>query len=79
MLLIRNLQHLNYNFLYSTMQQSFLTGLKLKNNLTSQLVSHCLSRKNSCPWMAETYAGTPAGPLFTRTATWDTQGNLNTT
>lgn len=74
MLLIRSLQHVNYNFLYSTMQQSFVTGLKLKNNLTSQLVSRILPRKNSCLWMAGTYAGTPVDPLFTPTATWDTQG-----
>lgn len=79
MLLIRSLQHVNYNFLYSTMQQSFITGLKLKNNLTSQLVPLDLPRKNSCLWMAETYAGTPVDPLFTRTVTWDMQGNPNTT
>lgn len=76
MILIKSLQHVNYNFLYSTMQQSFITGLKLKNNLTSQLVPHILSRKNSCPWMAGTCAGTPVDQLFTPTVTWDTQGNL---
>jgi len=35
---VRRLVHVNYNFLFSTMEKSFITGLKLKNNLTSQLV-----------------------------------------
>jgi hypothetical protein len=28
-----------YNYLYSQMKGPFITGLKLKNNLTSQLVA----------------------------------------
>lgn len=75
MLLIKLLKHVNYNFLYSTMQESFVTGLKLKNSLTNQLVSLDLSRKTLCHLMGEMSAGTHADPLYTPTVTWATPGS----
>lgn len=38
MILIQKFKHVNYNLLIA-MNQSFHTGLKLKNNLTCELVS----------------------------------------
>lgn len=75
MLLIKLLKHVNYNFLCSTMQESFVTGLKLKNSLTNQLVPLDLYRKTLCPLMEEMSAGTHADPLFTPTATWVMPGS----
>lgn len=49
MLIVQRLQHVNYNFLYSTMQKPYLTGLRLKNSITSQLVLPFLFRRNSNP------------------------------
>lgn len=74
MLLIRRLKHVNYNYLFSTMEQSFVTGLKLKNNLTSQLVLSNLSRKNLSLPTPTTSGGIHVDLLFIRIATWDMQG-----
>jgi hypothetical protein len=79
MLLIKLLKHVNYNFLYSSMQQSFITGLKLKNNLTSQLVLLGLFRRISCPQTGAPLGGTLAGPPSIPTATWATLGIISTT
>lgn len=75
MLLIKLLKHVNYNFLYSTMQESFVTGLKLKNSLTNQEVPLDLSRKTLYPLMGKMSAGIHAGPPYTPTATWVMPGS----
>lgn len=49
MLVVQRLKHVNYNFLYSTMQQPYLTGLRLKNSITSQVVPPSLFRKSLNP------------------------------
>lgn len=74
MLLIKLLKHVNYNFLYSTMQESFVTGLKLKNSLTNQLVHLDLCRRTLCLLVGEMSAGTHADPPYTLIATWATPG-----
>lgn len=74
MLLVKRLKHVNYNFLYSTMQKQFLTGLRFRNSLTNQLVTLREFRNSSSPVMEKLSDGTRADPLYTPTATWDTQG-----
>lgn len=61
------------------MQGTFLTGLKLKNNLTSQLVLTPLCSKNSYLPTAEMFAGTHVDQLFTLAAIWDMLGSVSTT
>lgn len=49
MLIVQRLRHVNYNFLYSTMQKPFVTGLRLKNSITNQVVYPHLLRRSSNP------------------------------
>lgn len=76
MLLVQRLKHVNYNFLYSTMQKPFLTGLRLKNSLTSQVVTLRIFSNSSNLEMVKLWDGIHADPLCTPTATWDMQGKI---
>lgn len=68
--MIRVFRHVNYNFLFSTMQANFATGLKFKNSLTGTLVSDLSFRKSLSPWMAKMSNGTHVVLLSTQIATW---------
>ena len=75
---MRLLKHVNYNFLYS-MQKPFLTGLKLKNSLSNQLVPHPSLRNNFSLVTAAPSAGTHADPPSTPTAISDTPETMSAT
>lgn len=70
MFLINKFKNLNYNFLYSTMQKSFVTGLRLRNNLTSQLVHSILFRNNFNQGMDGMLSGIHVVQLYILTAIW---------
>lgn len=74
--LLRRLSHVNYNFC-TAMEASFVTGLKLKNNLTSNLVPLPPLRTSSSHSEDATCAGTHADPPSTQTATWDTPETIS--
>ena len=61
------------------MQQSFVTGLKLKNSLSNQLVFSLTLRNSSSLGMVKRSAGTLADPLSTHRVTWDMPGILLST
>ena len=76
------IRHVNYNLqkLFLTMNQTFTTGLRLKNSLTNELVTPTLTfRKNSFPVRETTSAGTPVDPPSILTATWDMPGTTSAT
>ena len=75
MFLINKFKNLNYNFLYSTMQKSFITGLRLKNNLTNQLVQPIILRNNFNQGMAGMSSGIHVVRPYTLTVIWVMQGN----
>ena len=52
------------------MQDSYITGLKLKNSLTGKLVNEPLYRNNLCLWTAEMWNGTHVGRLYIHIVTW---------
>ena len=58
------------------MQQPFITGLKLKNSLTNQLVFPSTLRNSSNLDTAKVSNGTLAGQPFTPKVTWATLGML---
>lgn len=66
------LKHVNYNF--QSMQKPFLTGLRLKNNLSSQLVLNFRCSKSSKVAVVETLNGIHAAPLSIPAVTWDMLG-----
>ena len=65
---MQRFKHVYYNFLFS-MQKPFITGLKLKNSLSNQLVTHLSFRKNFNPGMVEILDGTHVDQLSTLTVT----------
>ena len=69
------LKHVNYNFLFSTMEKPFLTGLRFKNSLTNQLVVPDLCSKSLSPATAEMSSGILVDPLYTPIVTWDMPGS----
>ena len=71
---MRRFKHVYYNFLFSIMQKPFLTGLKLKNSLTNQLVTFILLRNSFNPEMAEMCVGILVDLLSTHIVTLDTPG-----
>jgi hypothetical protein len=77
--MISNLQKIkNYNYLYSRMKAAFVTGLKLKNNLTSQLVTPFFYFRISLSPLTETMSsGTLVGLLSIPIVTWDTLGSFS--
>ena len=75
MLLNHLFKHVNYYFRTFRMQKPFLTGLKLKNSLSNQLVTPISPRKTFSLDTEETSSGILADPLSTLTATSDMQGN----
>lgn len=74
-MLLNILKHVNYNLLrVLRMDKSYLTGLKLKNNLSSELVSfYPIYRKSLCLQTAKMFSGTHVVPLYTRIVIWDMQ------
>ena len=63
------------NYLFTTMQKDFITGLKLRNSLSNQLVNLLTKNsKHSFPWTARMSSGTHVDQPSTPTAIWDTQG-----
>jgi hypothetical protein len=75
MLLMKRLGGIvDYNFLYLKMQKPFVTGLKLRNSLTSQLVRCFLARNSSSLKMAEMSNGIHVDQLYILTAIWAMQG-----
>lgn len=79
MRLMQRLQHVNYNFLYSTMEKPYRTGLRLKNSLSNQLVHLLLLRKSFNRVKAKQSDGTLADPLSTLTVIWATPGSFRVT
>ena len=63
------LKHVNYKFPFS-MQKPFLTGLKLKNSLSNQLVHlESFSKSLSLATVAK-FSGTAVDQLSTPAVTW---------
>lgn len=69
--MIRVFRHVNYNFLFSTMQANFATGLKFKNSLTGTLVNIDSFRNSSSLWMVKMLNGIHVALLYTPTVIWD--------
>lgn len=63
------------NYLYTTMQKEFITGLRLKNSLSNQLVNPLFYQsKLSFPWTAKMSNGTLVVQPYTQTVIWVMQG-----
>lgn len=74
MLLMHLFKHVNYIYQFSAMQQPFITGLKLKNSLSNQLVNPTPLRNFFSLAMVKISDGTPVGQPCTPRVTWDTLG-----
>lgn len=63
------------NYLFTTMQKEFITGLRLKNSLSNQLVNTLFYQsKLSFLWTAKMSNGTLVVQPYTQTVIWVMQG-----
>lgn len=64
------------NYLFTSMQNQYITGLKLRNSLSNNIVILSSNSSNhSFQWMVKTSSGTHVVQQFTLTVTWVTPGN----
>lgn len=71
MLLMKSLGRIvDYNFLYLKMQKPFVTGLKLKNSLSNQLVLCFLARNSLSLKTGEISSGIHVDLLYILTVIW---------
>lgn len=65
------------NYLFTTMQKEFITGLRLRNSLSNQLVNTLFYHsKILFLWTAKMSNGILVVQLYTQTVIWVMQGNF---
>jgi hypothetical protein len=64
-----------YFYTFTTMQHDFVTGLKLRNSLSNNIVTYLTNyRKPSPQWMVRTLNGIHVDQLYIPTVIWVMQG-----